>query len=239
MGIIIDIILLAVLALAIFAGYRRGFVRSVMGMLSFIVAVLCGYSFYSPLAELYNEKFMLGAISDRIYNSINSIIVPGIESLNLYDLIKEKTQVFFDIIDRFSGDMNSVEAIYYTQSGKNETDIIRNISSFVAQPTASGLSNILAFLSVFVVVLIIMKILTVLIDTIFKLPVLNVLNHLAGTVLGVITGFAYAWLLCVILIISLPLLSSIFPAVFDGNTLQTSVLLKFATDNNLVNISLK
>ena len=239
MGIIIDIVLVAVLVLSVWSGYRRGLVRSVMGMLSFLTAALCGYSFYKPLSDFYNEKFMLSTISDKIYNSIRSIIVPGIESLDLYGLINEKPPVFFDIIDRFRGDMSSVEAMYYTQADRAEPDIIRNISSFVAQPTASGLSNILAFLTIFVAALIIMCILTALVDTIFKLPVLNTLNRLSGTVLGVVIGCGYVWLLCAVINASLPLLSSMLPAVFDENTYQTSLLLKFMLDNNLINVLLK
>ncbi len=233
MSLAIDIILIAILGLCIWRGYKRGFIRSIMGIISFIIALLCAWNFYAPLSDFYNEKFIKNNISNQIYESINNIIVPGINSLELSELINNQPEVFRDIISRFKGDMNAVKIIYDTQTGKDDSDIIKNISDFMASSTSEKLSDVLAFLTIYIIVFIIIRIIILIVDLIFKLPVLNLFNHVAGIVLGAVKGCAYIWLLCTLLIISIPLLSVIFPEIFNDKIIQSSFFVNFASKNKV------
>jgi uncharacterized membrane protein required for colicin V production len=229
MGILIDIILIAIVALSIWNGAKRGFVRSVMNMITFITAFLCGWYFYPPLAVIYNDNFLLGKISTDIYNAINSIISNGAESINLSRLFADKPDAFLEITKRYSADINTLEKYFNAQVNAGANNITADISARIAEPVATGLSKVLAFLTIFFGIVILLKIVTLILDLVFKLPVLNVFNHVAGFILGSVSGLAYAWILSVVIAAALPFLSMLFPAVFSQNTGSGSILLNLFT----------
>ncbi len=229
MGILIDIILIATVFLSIWSGVKRGFIRSLMNIITFFAALLCGWYFYPSLAAIYSSKYLLDKFTTDIYNSINSIISSGIESINLSRLFADKPDAFLDITRRYSVDINLLEEYFNTQVMKGSQDITADISTRIATPLATGVSEVLAFLTIFLGVILLLKIVTFILDLIFKLPVLNAFNRVAGFVLGSVCGLAYAWILSIVIAASLPFLSMIFPAVFTQNTRDSSIFL------NLIN----
>jgi uncharacterized membrane protein required for colicin V production len=232
MGILIDIILIAIIALSIWSGVKRGFIRSVMNIITFISALLCGWYFYPRLAVVYNDKFLLSKFSTDIYNSINSIISSGVESINLSRLFADKPDAFLEITRRYSADINVLEKYFNTQVNAGANNITADISARIAEPVSTGLSKVLAFLTIFLGIVIILKIVTLMLDLVFKLPVLNAFNRVAGFILGSVSGLAYAWILSAVIVAALPFLSMMFPAVFSQNTGSSSVLLNFLTKIN-------
>lgn len=229
MGILIDIFLIAIVALSILSGVRRGFVRSVMNIITFISALLCGWYFYPPLAVIYNDNFLLGKFSTDIYNAINSIISSGVGSINLSRLFADKPDAFLEITGRYSADINALEKYFNTQVNAGANNITADISARIAEPVSTGLSKVLAFLTIFIGIVIVLKIVTLILDLVFKLPVLNVFNRVAGFILGSVSGLAYAWILSVVIAAALPFLFMMFPAVFTQNTGGSSILLNLFT----------
>ncbi|MHB1153669.1 MAG: CvpA family protein [Eubacteriales bacterium] len=229
MGILIDIILIATVVLSIWSGVKRGFIRSLMNIITFSAALLCGWYFYPSLAVIYSSKYLLDKFTADIYNSINTIISSGIESIDLSRLFADKPDAFLDITRRYSVDINLLEEYFNTQVMKGSQDITADISTRIAAPVANGISEVLAFLTIFLGVVILLKIVTLILDLIFKLPVLNAFNRVAGFVLGSVCGLAYAWILSIVIAASLPFLSMIFPVIFTQNTRDSSIFL------NLIN----
>ena len=52
MGIVVDLIIIAVVLLFILLGYRKGLTGSLIKLLSFIIAVVISLVFYKPLANI-------------------------------------------------------------------------------------------------------------------------------------------------------------------------------------------
>ena len=55
MGIVVDLIIIAVVLLFILLGYRKGLTGSLIKLLSFIIAVVISLVFYKPLANILIE----------------------------------------------------------------------------------------------------------------------------------------------------------------------------------------
>lgn len=229
MGILIDIILVVTVVLSVWSGVKRGFIRSVMNIITFAAALLCGWYFYPPLAVVYHNKFLLGKFTENIYNSINSIISAGIESIDLSRLFADKPEAFLEITRRYNIDIGILEKYFNEQLTKGSSDLTADVAARMAAPVANGLSQILAFLSVFFGVVILLKIVTLILDLIFKLPVLNAFNRISGFILGAVCGLAYAWIISAVLTSAMPFLIMIFPEVFTENTMTSSLFL------NLIN----
>ena len=53
MGIIVDLIIIAVVLLFIFLGYKKGLTGSLIKLLSFIIAIVVAFVLYKPFLVLY------------------------------------------------------------------------------------------------------------------------------------------------------------------------------------------
>ena len=67
MGIIIDIVIVALIALSVFLGYKKGLVTLAIGLCSFIIALVLTLILYKPITNLVINTT---TIDDTIENSI-------------------------------------------------------------------------------------------------------------------------------------------------------------------------
>jgi Colicin V production protein. len=227
MNLIIDVILILIIVFSVISGVRKGFINSIMNMITFAVALMCGWNFYPALGEYYKERIFLQRITNEISSYMSSFADNALDSL-FQDMPEALTQ----ITDRFGIDIASLEAYYNSHATIGTSEI----SSFIANPVAENISNILAFVTIFLGVIIILKIVTLILDLIFKLPVLNTLNRVCGFILGVFNGFLYAALFSAVLALLSPILTALIPEMYTSAMIDSSV---FVTLINKLNIALK
>ena len=67
MGIIFDIIILAIFALNIFICYKKGLVKLAVGLIAVVVAIILAVALYKPVSNLVMEKT---GINEKIENLI-------------------------------------------------------------------------------------------------------------------------------------------------------------------------
>ncbi len=223
MNIAIDIILAVIIASCLISGWRKGFVDTVMKLASFILAGIGAYLFYGIPADYMYSKFFLPKLTDMIENSILS----GSTGMTLTELFNSKPAFFVDILNRYST-VGDVEGFYNSGTEMTVTDI----SSFMAEPLARAIANILGFGLVFVALLLVLGLITVILDKICKLPVLKSANRLLGIVLGILLGLLFAWLIAAVIGGALPELSKAYPDAFDPNVMENSILLKWLYNFN-------
>ena len=223
MSIAVDIILAVIAASCLISGWRKGFVDAVMRLVSFILAGIGAFLFYSVPADYMYSKLFLPKISGMIEDSILS----GSTGQSIAELFSQKPEFFTDILNRYST-VGEVEGFY----NSGEAVGIEEISSFMAEPLARGISNILGFGLVFIVLLIVLGIVTVILDKICKLPVLKSANKLLGLLLGTLAGLVFAWLIAAVIGGVLPHLSKAYPETFDPAIMENSIVLKWLYNFN-------
>lgn len=232
MGIIIDLLLAAVVIVSVWSGVKRGFVRSVMNLITFAAAFFCSWFFTPSLAAVFNERFLLDKITAGVSSSINPLISSGVESLSLSNLFAEKPEAFVGIINRYGADIGALQAYFNSLTGGAD-EVADKISARIAEPVSFGLSEVLAFVAIFFGVAIILKIAALILDAVFSLPVLNAFNRVAGFILGAVCGLAYVWVMGVALIAALPFLAMLFPEIFGRVAQEGSYLLNFIKNLNI------
>lgn len=67
MGIILDLIVIAIIALFTFLGYKQGLVKAAIKILSFFIAIAVAFALYKPVSSLVINKT---SIDDNIKNTI-------------------------------------------------------------------------------------------------------------------------------------------------------------------------
>ena len=200
MAFIVDLIIIAIILLFTFLGYKRGLIKVAIKLCTFIIAIIIAFALYKPISNLVIENT---GIDESIESAITDRILP--EGASVDDEVE------------LSNDLPSVIL-------ENSENTVKGIAtSFSNTIIETG-----CFLIIFIAVKIILKFVTVLADLIAKLPILKQFNALGGTIYGVLeglfivfVGFAIVSLIAPLLDISIleAINSSILGSIFYNNNI--------------------
>lgn len=73
---------------------------------------------------------------------------------------------------------------------------VETFTKYVSRYLANSIINIIGFLFLFIVVFAALKIVTVWLDLVAKLPILSGMNKVAGAILGGAEGLFFLWIIC-------------------------------------------
>lgn len=108
---------------------------------------------------------------------------------------------------------------------------------FDTEATAESIAGVIAFAVLFVVYLVAIRLLTVLLDRICRLPLLKKANRILGFVLGLIIGLLYAQILSLVLFTFSELFLAI-QSVITAEAFEGSVIAKFMFNFNIFRLLL-
>ncbi len=198
---IIDIILIALVIIGAIYGHKKGFAKILVKLLGFIIAIVLAFMLRTPIANLIIENTDFDeSIKQTIEDSLNETSLENEEVTN-------QNMFYEEIIDMMGIDEAASSAV--------DTIIL-----IVAEA--------LAFIAVFLAVLLIVGVLQMVLDLAFKLPILGDINSMLGFVFG---GILTAIKILVILSI-LQILSSIVPEI--NGWIQTTYITKFLYESNIL-----
>ena len=230
MSLALDAIILFTVIFIIWAGARRGFVRSVMSIFTAFASLVAAYA-YTPMLSVYiNEKLILEPITGDIHATLISLSRnPATDSFDLGTVATKVPQPLVDILDRYNVNLNEFLDKISGLMGVDE-ETVYGFAEEIAAPTANIISAVIAFVVLFFAVSIVLKLLTGIIDMIFKLPVLKAAN----TVLGVIFSVAEAALVVCALAVALTSLvetmGSIDPELFGADVVEKTLICRHIDD---------
>ena len=233
--LIFDLVIAILLVLAVFQGYRRGFVLTLCGFLAVFVAFFGATLLSNALAEPVSHA-ITPVIENQISNSIHETLEeqgyqfeepqPGQEE----ETPAPEDQFSLDQILNMMKDSALIQSFSDAIRGAvNEgvvevtTSAAQTIASYIAQE----LARMVLFLISFVLVLVAWTLLSRALDLAFRLPVLSTLNHWSGAAVGLLKGG-------VLLFIACWLLRELFPA----EVVEQSYLLKFFCTTNPLALAL-
>lgn len=204
MFFVVDLIIVAIILLFTFLGYKRGLVKLSIKLCTFIIAVIVAFMFYKPAANIIIANT---GIDETIEKTITSNILPEGTSVD------EKIDLNIDL-----------PSIILEKSENTVQSIAESISTTIIE-TGS-------LLIIFVAVKIVLKFVTIIADLIAKLPILNQFNKLGGTVYGVLEGLLIVFVGFAIVSLIAPFMDSSIIETINGSTLgaylyNNNILLKF------------
>lgn len=208
MGIIFDIIILAIFALNIFICYKKGLVKLAVGLIAVVVAIILAVALYKPVSNLVMEKT---GINEKIENLI-------IENFSA------KTSEGQEV--RYVGLIDYIE--------KYATDAVNKTQNEIVYETAGTLAvkvtNVIVLLAIFIVVRALLLLLTFVSDMITSLPLIKQCNEVGGVIYGIIKAFLIVYI--ILAIVFLIVLVSGNSTISD--MISSSHITKFFYENNLL-----
>ena len=229
MQYIIDIILALIIVLNTVMGLKKGFVKTVFGLASVIIAVVLAYIFGSSAGSLLRTTKAYDNICDSTKESLSEYFEKealenkekAFENIGSLAFVKQLESMGVDTqkeLERYAEALDS--------SAKEASSVL---SEKFAVPILEFFSNILGTILVFIVSLLGMWLLSIVLRGIFSLPFLRGLNKTGGFITGLLLGLFYAFLICMVVKSLIPCLPK-NPVIFEGmenKTVLYGLLSKF------------
>ena len=184
------IVVLVILGVCAFNGYKKGLIMTVFSIGSIVVTLILASLLTPIIGSAIREN-------QNIYNSVNEKVV---ELLNL-DSINAQTDA---AQEKAIDDLNLPESIKNLLRENNSVEVYadRQINSFkeyIADCLTRVIINAIVYVCIFIVVRILVFFIAKALNIISKLPIINNFNTAGGTLIGIVQGLLYVWLLFVVI----------------------------------------
>jgi uncharacterized membrane protein required for colicin V production len=221
-SLVLDVILLIIAAMCLIGGYKKGFIRSVMNLVTAVVSFLAAYALTPRVAAYINEKFLMNMISGDIKDTLDSLT--SVTGGDLVKLFSDMPEALSNMLSRYNSDVTAATA----------ADTSEGLARTIASPAVETISTAIAFLVIFIAAVIVMKLITLILDSVFKLPLLNGANKALGLVFGAATALVVIWCVSVFGGSLISALGSVAPEYFGDDVIDNSVVLQFFHKLNII-----
>ena len=188
MSYLLDAVLIVLFALCVWIGWKRGFIKTISGLIALAVAVIVASTFSTPIANAVYTGTVEPAVLSTLEEKINSEVLPTAEQLDA--AIDEMPSLVATLLE--VGDMGSgaaiLEQVDAVESGKSAASTITDcVVTPIVLPLMQMLCSVVLFAAAYLIASILLRVL----DLVAKLPVLKQLNSVLGVVAGALTGAAW------------------------------------------------
>lgn len=186
---LLTLIVIGIIVLYTFLGYKAGLIKTIFSICSMIVALVLTIVISPHISTALKEKEnVVSYFSEKVDSALNLDKIDTtigdkaeqIKSLPIPESLKKQ----------LLGNDNS-----NAYSALNVTEF----TDYISHSIACIIINALSFVITFIVLLIALRIICMLLDIISKLPVIHQINKLTGLIAGFIRGMITIWLLCIVL----------------------------------------
>ena len=209
MGIILDIVLLAIFALSVFVGYKKGLIGVVFNLCAFLVSLVLTWILFTPVSNMIIKNTQ---IDDNIKNVI---IEKGVIVVESNDKENEDNQI------------NKYIQEYVSKP-------IKNTANNAVEETATIISQKVVAIGVaiglFIVIRIVLIFLKFIAEGIANLPIIKQCNKAGGTLYGVIRGLFIVYIVLAILFF----IMSINNVGVIADTINSSIISKYLYTHNII-----
>lgn len=208
MGIILDLIIVAIIASNIFICYKKGLVKLAVGLVAVLVAIILSVILYKPVSNLIIKN-------TGIDKKIENVIIENF-SADTQNGGETKYVGVIDYLEKYANDAVT----------KTQNEIVYE----TAGTMAVKITNIIVLLAIFIIVRAVLVLLTFVSDAITSLPLIKQCNEVGGVIYGIIKAFLIVYI--ILAIVFLIVLVSGNSTISD--MISSSHITKFFYENNLL-----
>ena len=218
--IILDVIIILIIALTIYLGYKKGLVGMAFKVVSFFVAILIALILYRPISYvIINNTSIQENLQNKIYTTLiedeqNGEVIEDEENSNMQDK-----------------SLPTVIENYVLSQVDNVMDAAKeNLVRIASEKISIAVINIVVIVILFIVAQILLIFAKAVMEKIAELPILKQCNKTGGIIFGFFEGLLYIYIVFTII----TFLSSIIDMSGILSGLDSTILSKFLYNNNLI-----
>ncbi len=191
MALILDVVVVAIIALSIFLAYKKGLIRTLFSLIGGIVAVVLAVTLSAPVANWLNTQFVEPAVRNTVLTAINGSSVSkdyeeALNSVDVAEKLREMPENLREFLENFNLDIDGIIASA-EQSKGNTAAAKEALVDSIAIPVSEAISKAIALIGLVILFFVLLFVVTRLLDAVFKvLPFGKSLNKAGGIVFGAV-----------------------------------------------------
>ena len=213
MSIIIDLVIIAIIALCVLVGYHKGLTGALLKIVSFVLALIIAFILFKPVSNFIIDKTDW---DENLEQAIRQSILKDEEKTNDETQKENMPEVITDYIN------NAVEKA----GNEAKTAIVDS----TAREVAIMIINIAVAIALFIVSKIILLLVKGLANLLTKLPVIKQCDKLGGIIFGILQSPVIIYVALAIISFASPMMSE--TGIIEG--LQKSYIGSTMYNNNLL-----
>lgn len=216
MSLIIDLIILGLILLCVFFGYKKGLTKCIIKILSFVIAIVIAVVLFKPISNFVIDNTQ---IDDNIKNSIVEIVS---EDVTETGKVKEDSNLPKSIVNHIN---ESIE------TSVNETK--QTVINTVAEQISKTAVNVGVAISLFIIARIALIFVSALSSLITDLPIIKQFDKLGGIIYGLLEALIIIFIIFAIISFISPMIEGLSLISAINKSILGSV---FYNNNILMNI---
>lgn len=227
MSIILDLIIIGIISLSTWLGYKKGLTKSFLKIFTFLIASIISLILFKPIGNIVINQT---SIVDNLQSTIsNSFIKQDSENKNEdknndtdknKKIQEENANIFYQYIE---------DKVTESKNELKDTVIKR-----VTREIAISIVNIGIYIVLFITLRIILIFVKAIADLITKLPVIKQFDELGGGVYG----FARASIIILIMLTIISIILTFIPSPSILNIINETILIRFLYENIVLQLFL-
>ena len=225
MAYLLDVIAVALFALMVFLGYRRGFIRTVSGVLSFVLALVLSNMLAAPVADyVYTNHIQPGVVQ-----TLEDNIGKDSPSVERVDEALADMPAFISGQIAAAGIENGEDLLNYVGKVPDGETAVSKIETSIVYPVVHPVLEAVFSLLLFVVLQVVLSFVLRLLNLLAKLPIIKKINKWAGLVAGAAQGVL--WVLFAISVLELLIGTGLVEAL-TPDMVENTVLVSWLSSIN-------
>ena len=193
MSYVFDIAVILIVAITVFFGYRRGFIRTVVQLVGCVLALVLAFSLSQTVSAYVYENVVRDTVYEKVNAAWEESTAHGVANLT------EKVDAFNESLPNFLQTLLDTDAVtddvhQFLNGGEKETSVSAFLTDTVLQPILLTILRIIAFLILYAVLMVAVKLVTKLIKPLSKLPLIRQADGLLGAACGLLKGLVFAFI---------------------------------------------
>lgn len=188
------VLILAIPVLCFFNGIQRGMVRTAFSVFSLIVTLILS-SILTPYISGFFKDVL--PVYDMIQTKCEKSISKALEEQLDQYMDKEKQDLFIEELP-LPDELKRVLIRNNNMEGYNRL-LAQSFGEYLSHSIAQIAVGAISLILTFILISLIMNVLCKILDDIFSLPVLSLVNRAGGAVLGVFQGIFVVWIIFLVI----------------------------------------
>ncbi|MBO4983049.1 MAG: CvpA family protein [Clostridia bacterium] len=233
-SLIFDIGIALICLIIIIRNAARGFLKSFITLMKSVLAIFLAYLFNAPLARGLSGWFF----KDLSYGWVRDLMLStdkGDGGYALYEIFDGIPEWFTKITVTHGIDEEKV-TYYFVEENLASQEIIDEFASPLGNALSMLISTVIAFISLFIIIEIVLFFVGKLLDKVGKLPIFRTVNIILGALVGVVVAVVIAWLISTAILYVFDFGSNYYPDIFDHSIIEKTVIVEFFEEHNLFTV---
>lgn len=219
LSVIIDLVFLALIAVNILDGRKKGFVKIILSFGAMVISWLLAAEISLPASEWINANFVQSWLTGVIENAIADSIGSGADS------IVQAIPTYL-INGAEAAGISIQDVVSQISAQADAAAIAEQIYGAIGSTFVVSAIRIVLFFVLYAVFNWVFKLVIGIVNKFFKLPVLKSFNRLLGAAVGAVKGFIAVGIVAIILM----LVAMLMPEAPFVQAAQQSIIYKLMTE---------